>query len=87
MHNEQIVWAQENVESKAPESWRDISVPKIRTGIPPKQRNVTVEEWAKMLQSHKMVGIYRAYTDRQRVVAIIITEAKVYHWRVEDITQ
>lgn len=87
MHDEQIVWAQENVESKTPESWRDISVPKIHTGIPPKQRNVTVEEWAKILTSHKMVGVYRAYTARQRIVAIIVTEAKVYNWRVKDITQ
>ena len=86
MNNERIVWAQENVESKFPEVWRDISVPKVRSGIPPIQHNVTIAEWGDLLRKNKMVGVYRAYTDHQRIVAIIVTIDKIYTWRAEDIT-
>lgn len=87
MHDEHIVWAQENVDAKTPEQWRDIDVPRVRDGLPPRQRPVTVREWAERLTHNGMVGVYRAYTTRQRVVAIVITAKQAYSWRVEDVTR
>lgn len=90
MYDERIIWCQENIEAKSPEVWRDIDVPNTRivsinTSPPLISPKMTVKEWATVLCNNKMLGIYRAYTDRQRIVAIIITNHLVYNWEIKDI--
>lgn len=74
MERETVRSAQQCVDERSPEEWRDITVPQVRTGIPPRPRNVTVEEWGEMLRKQGMVGVYRAYTSHTGRVALIVTK-------------
>lgn len=89
MESERIIWAQENIESKSPEVWRDITVPTTKAAaprsLPPFERKVTIAEWGEMLSKNGMVGIYRAFTLSGRLVAVIVTERVVYGWKIEEI--
>ena len=82
MHDEQIIWCQECINEDTPETWRDVTVPVIQepSAFPAtrKQRNVTVSEWGEILRSNGMVGVYRAYTERQHTVDLIIIETKAF---------
>lgn len=81
MHDEHIIWCQECVNDETPETWRDVDIPQTYDPGPPTRssaRNVTVEEWGEILRKNAMVGVYRAYTDRQRTVDLIVIETKTF---------
>jgi hypothetical protein len=82
MHDDEvIVWGQMRTDRGGTLLWEDVEIPTVKEGRFPATgapRNLNLREWGETLTRFGMVGVYRAYTARQRVVELIITEKPTY---------
>lgn len=79
---ERVAWAQQCVDTKNPEVWQDIAVPKDPSTY---DANVPLVAWCERLAATGMVGTYRAHTTEGRLLAVLVTESTTFKWEVKDI--